>query len=126
MKTLFISALAIVAASGTAHAAPENSDEVRYPVGSIGYDALVAGDNERAITQITSSNRVSRHDPAKLINLGQAYARTGRTAEAAVLFETAMASREHFDLVLANGSVIGSKEAARRALASLQTRFTSR
>ena len=126
MKSLFMSVLAIVAASGVAHAAPGNKDEIRYPSGSIGYDALVAGDNERAILQISTSNRVSRNDPAKLINLGQAYARTGRTAEAAVLFETAMASREQFDLVLANGRVMSSKEAARRALSGLQTRFTSR
>lgn len=126
MKSLFMSVLAIVAASGVAHAAPGDGNEIRYPAGSIGYDALVAGDNERAINQITTSNRISRHDPAKLINLGQAYARTGRTAEAAVLFETAIASRKQFDLVLANGRVMSSKEAARQALAGLQTKFTSR
>ena len=126
MKAFFLSALAIVALGGVAHAEPADHGEIRYPAGSIGYDALVAGDNERAIAQITTSNRLSRHDPAKLINLGQAYARTGRSAEAAVLFETAMARREQFDLVLANGRIMSSKEAAKRALAGLQTRFTSR
>lgn len=126
MKILFMSVLATFAGAGLAHAAPAVNGEISYPAGSIGYDALVAGDNERAITQIMTNNRVSRRDPAKLINLGQAYARTGRTAEATVLFESAMASREQIDLVLANGRIIDSKEAARLALSRLQTKITTR
>lgn len=126
MKTLFISALVLAGMSGVAHAQPAANVEVSYPKGSIGYDALIAGDNERAISQILSNERVSRHDPAKLINLGQAYARTGRIAEAADLFSTALQSREEVDLVLADGRVINSKEAARLALTGLQTKLASR
>lgn len=126
MKILFISALAVISASGVAHAEPVATGEIGYPKGSIGYDALVSGDNERAIAQILSSRQVSKHDPAKLINLGQAYARTGRTSEAVKLFSAAMRHREEVDLILADGRVMGSKEAARQALAGLQTRVATR
>lgn len=126
MKILFISALALAGTSGVAHAQPAAGAEVGYPKESIGYDALVSGDNARAISQILSNERVSRHDPAKLINLGQAYARTGRIAEAADLFLSVMQSREEVDLVLADGRVINSKAAARLALSGLQTKLASR
>ena len=126
MKTLFISALIFISASGVAHATPNSSSEIGYPKGSIGYDALVAGENDRAISQIMTNDRVSRNDPAKLINLGQAYARTGRTAQAEQLFKAAMQSRDDVDLILANGTVMNSKEAARLALAKLRMRVASR
>jgi lipopolysaccharide biosynthesis regulator YciM len=126
MKMLLVSVLAIVASNGAAYAEPATSGEIGYPQGSIGYDALIAGDNDRAISEILASNRISRRDPAKMINLGQAYARTGRTAEAADLFTAAMESREEMDLVLADGRVISVKDAARRALANLKTKVATR
>lgn len=126
MKTLSISMLMIASLCSAVHAETPVSGEVVYPRGSIGYDALVSGDNEQAIAQILGNERVSRSDPAKLINLGQAYARTGRTAEAARLFTTAMQKRDQIDLVLANGQVINSREAARQALIGLQTRVAAR
>ena len=126
MKTLFVSALILISATGVAHAGPNASGEIGYPKGSIGYDALVAGENDRAISQIMTNDRVSRNDPAKLINLGQAYARTGRTAEAEQLFNAAIQSRDDVDLTLANGTVMNSKEAARLALAKLRMRVASR
>ncbi len=126
MKSLFASALVIIAGCGVAHAEPAANGEIGYPQGSIGYDALMAGDNDRAISQITTSDRVSRRDPAKLINLGQAYARTGRTTQAAELFTAAMQSRDEVDLILADGTVMNSKEVATLALAKLRTRVASR
>lgn len=126
MKMLFASALVALSISGVAQAEPAANGEIGYPQGSIGYDALMAGDNARAISQITENDRVSRNDPAKLINLGQAYARTGRTTQAAQLFAAAMQSRDEIDLILANGTVMNSKEAARLALANLRTRVASR
>ena len=125
MKSLFVSALVLVSASGVAHAAPVLSDEVAYPHKAIGYDALAAGDNERAISDILSGN-VSRHDPAFLLNLGQAYARSGRVSEARELFRQAAKKREVVDLVLADGRVMSSKLAARQALATVQVGIAAR
>lgn len=126
MKNLFISTLAVISIAGVAQAEPAATGEIGYPKGSIGYDALVSGDNERAIAQILSNHQISQHDPAKQINLGQAYARTGRTSEAAKLFSAAMRNRDEVDLILADGRVMNSKEAARQALAGLQTRIATR
>ena len=119
MKALFISVLVLVSASGVAHAEPTLVGEEAYPQTAIGYDALVAGDHERAVRDMLSGN-VSRHDPAFLLNLGQAYARSGRVSEARDLFRLAARKREDVDLVLADGRVINSKLAARQALATVQ------
>lgn len=126
MKTLLLGALVAGSLVGAAQAEPNSAGEVAYPKGSIGYEALMRGDNERAITQITTSEQVSRHDPAKLLNLGRAYARMGKTEEAAGLFMAALQSRETVDLVLADGRIMNSKDAARKAYAGLQTRVATR
>jgi Flp pilus assembly protein TadD len=126
MKSLLVSALLAASLSGVAHAQPGSGGEIGYPRGSIGYDALVAGDNQRAVSQILNGDRVSRRDPALLINLGQAYARMGRTAEAAELFTQAMQSRESVELVLADGRIMNSKEAARQAFSGLKTKIATR
>jgi hypothetical protein len=62
----------------------------------------------------------------KLLNLGRAYARMGMTDEASGYFKAVLQSRESVELVLADGSVMNSKDAARRAFASLPTRVATR
>lgn len=125
MKTLFASILIALSATGVAQAEPTLSGEVAYPQKAIGYDALIAGDNERAISDMLSGN-VSRHDPAFLLNLGQAYARIGNVSKARELFRIAARKREDVDLVLADGRVMNSKLAARQALATVQVGMASR
>ena len=126
MKLLLVSAL-IAGTMGTAvHAEPSKTDEISYPKESIGYEALMRGDNERAVFQIMANEQVSSGDPAKLLNLGRAYARMGHTDEAAKMFKAVLESRESVDLVLADGSVMNSKVAARKAYASLQRRVATR
>lgn len=126
MKLLVVGALVTGLMGVAAHAEPTMNIETAYPKGSIGYEALVKGDNERAVSQILTSAQVSRHDPAKLLNLGRAYARLGRMDEASALFNIVMQSRDSVDLVLADGSVMNSKDAARRAYARLQPRLATR
>lgn len=126
MKLLLTGALVTGLMGVAAHAQPTMNVETAYPKGSIGYEALVTGDNARAVSQILASAQVSRHDPAKLLNLGHAYARLGRMDEASALFTVVMQSRDSVDLVLADGSVMNSKEAARKAYARLQPRLAKR
>lgn len=126
MKALFASVLILAGISGGARAESTAGGEIGYAKGALGYDALVAGDNERAIKQILNHEEFSRHDPARLINLGQAYIRTGRTSEAEILFTNAIQSRDEVDLILADGRVMNSRVAARQALAKLQSRFATR
>ena len=104
--------LPLASLAGVALAEP---GEIGYPEGSLGYDALVNANYAIAERQIMSDSHVAKNDPARLINLGQIYANTGRTAEAIKVLEKAMRVEET-ELILANGEVVGSREAARRAL----------
>ena len=125
MKLLFVSALVVMGLTGAVHAESATGVPTAYPPVAIGYDALSAGDNERAVKDMLEGS-VSRHDPAFLLNLGQAYARTGRLAEARELFRRASKKTENVDLILADGRVISSKLAARQALATVQVGVASR
>ncbi|WP_295493289.1 tetratricopeptide repeat protein [Sphingorhabdus sp. EL138] len=126
MKILLLGALVAGTISVAAQAKSEATGEISYPKGSIGYEALMRGDNARAISQIITSEQVSKHDPAKLLNLGRAYARMGMTEQAAGYFKAAMQVRESVELVLADGRVMDSKVAARAAYANLQRRVATR
>jgi tetratricopeptide (TPR) repeat protein len=106
--------------------AAENKGEVGYQTGELGYDALMAGDNQRAAEQILERTDDRTTDPAKLLNLGRAYQRLGRTADAIRLYQAAFDSRDVFDLELADGKIMSSREAARLALAQFNSRFASK
>jgi Flp pilus assembly protein TadD len=125
MKLLFASALIAFGFAGVTHAESAKGVETAYPETAIGYKALASGNNERAISDMLDGS-ISRHDPAFLLNLGQAYARTGRLAEARELFRRAARKTENVDLVLADGRVVSSKLAARQALATVQVGIASR
>ncbi len=125
MKLLFASALIAIGFAGMAHAESADGVETAYPAIAIGYEALASGDNARAIRDMLDGS-ISRHDPAFLLNLGHAYARTGRLDEARELFRKAAKKRENVDLILADGRIMSSKMAARQALATVQVGLASR
>lgn len=119
-KIAIAAGLAMVAMPAMAQG---SDSEIGYTKGALAYDALVSGDNEAAVKTLESSKL---SDPAVMINLGQAYARTGRTGDAAKMFMAAMNSNRSFDLVLADGQVINSRKAAEIALNNLNGRLASR
>ena len=100
--------------------------EIGYAQGALGYDAMVGGDYQAAIAQIESNDTTPSTDPARLINLGQAYAKTGQTAKARTLLLAAVNAPESFDLVLANGQVANSRQVAKIALSRLNDRLAAR
>ena len=102
-----------------------NGGEIGYERGSLGYEALLKGDNDAAMKQILAS-QVDEADPAKLINLGRAYARMGRTADAMKAFQSAIDSESHFAIELSDGRVMNSRDAARLSMQQLQSRMASR
>ena len=93
--------------------------EVEYPRGALGYDALVSRDLATAEAQLRAGRGTSWNDPARFINYGQVMARTGRTDEAAALFKRAM-TFDDVELVLADGSIMTSRDAAAKALKQLR------
>lgn len=118
------SAAGIILMGSAAVAQP--SGEIGYAKGALGYDALVSGNNELALQQLEASESEYAKDPARLINLGQAYARMGRSGDAARMFMAAIQSNRDFDLVLGNGKVINSRDAAELALQNLTHRMAAR
>lgn len=112
---------AALAASAPAGPAPAPiAVEARVERVDIGYAELSEGRNSEAIARIQASLAGNPRDPAALINLAAAYARLGRTAEARTALDAAAASPERFDLQLADGNWLDSRQAARLARTMLQ------
>lgn len=90
-----------------------------------GYAQLVAGDDGEAITVINRQPE-TEDDPARLINLGVAYARMGDAARARVMFRAAHTAPERVELETAAGEWVYSRVLARRGLAMLVSGELSR
>ena len=119
MDKVLLAAIALgLSAAAPAHA---QDAEINYPEGSLGFAALMQADYEAAEAQLLKAEGVGRNDAARLINLGQVYAATGRHAEAEVLLKRAAKAKKEY-LVLADGSVVDSRDAAKTALAQLEAK----
>ncbi|WP_347304178.1 tetratricopeptide repeat protein [Croceibacterium sp. TMG7-5b_MA50] len=81
----------------------------------VAYEELMDGQTEAAVSVIEAELAERPGDPALLINLGSAYLRQGRAAEAATLFQQAADSRVRYDLELADGRWMDSRRAAKLA-----------
>lgn len=90
----------------------------------VGYSELVAGQDEAAITVI--NRQPETDDPAKLINLGVAYARMGDADRARAMFRAAHNAADRVDLETASGEWVYSRVLARRGLAMLDSGEFSR
>ncbi|WP_241557420.1 tetratricopeptide repeat protein [Croceibacterium ferulae] len=88
----------------------------------VAYEELATGQTEAALDVIHAELASRPGDPALLINLGSAYLRLGRMAEAQTAFEAAAVSNTRYDLELADGRWVDSRRAARLAQAGLADR----
>lgn len=84
-----------------------------------GYEELSEGRNVAAIASIELDDSLEQDDPARLINLGIAYARRGDEQRARQLFQAAAESDSRCDLQTASGQWIDSRELALKAVAML-------
>ncbi|MXP25006.1 tetratricopeptide repeat protein [Altererythrobacter indicus] len=89
---------------------------------NVAFEQLAAGDSAEAIEELRRSEYAN--DPARLINLGTAYAQSGDYKKAAKFFRAALASGTQYRLELADGSWMDSRQAARLALANLNSKTT--
>ncbi|WP_300974991.1 tetratricopeptide repeat protein [Sphingomonas sp. LHG3406-1] len=119
MHALLLAGLAAIAQPGA-------SAELDYAQGTLAYTALVRGDLALAEEQLRSSAADHRNDGAWLLNYGQLLARQGRVNEAREVFRR-VALAPDSEVVLASGSVIGTREASRLAARRLtQQSLTAR
>ena len=110
-----MSAVLIFTGAHLTQAALPAAATVQTDRAEVAYEELSQGRSDAAVSRILKSDAHRASDPAALINLGTAYARMGRTAEARDCFERAIASRERYDLELASGQWMDSRRAARTA-----------
>jgi Tfp pilus assembly protein PilF len=96
-----------------APAANEAAVEVAYP-------EMRAGRSAAAINKIEHADARDANHPARLINLGIAYARVGQTDKAREAFEQAATSEDRYRLETASGEWLDSRDLAREALAMLE------
>ncbi|MBX7484055.1 hypothetical protein [Qipengyuania qiaonensis] len=85
----------------------------------IGYEELVANENDAARKAIENCEELAEDDPARLINHGIALARTGNYEAARVQFGTVAQARDSVELETADGDWVDSRRLARKALAML-------
>ncbi|MGC4253016.1 MAG: tetratricopeptide repeat protein [Sphingobium sp.] len=126
LKVAAIIGLALVATTpGVALAAPDEVLVVGVPDGGLAANALMSGDFQKAANKLKAPTPDGANDPARLINLGNAYAGMGRMADARDAYKAARFAPETL-LVLANGSEESSRDIARRAMGRLEASYAMR
>ena len=119
MKTFAYLAAAGLAFTATGVAA--QSVESGYPRGSLAVAAIERGDLARAEALLKDDELGATGDPARLINLGEVYMRTGRSAEALAAWRAALASTRHTEVETLGGRWLSTRDLAREALARYET-----
>lgn len=99
--------------------------EEGFPRGSLAVAAIDQGDWNRAEALLRTSSLDNR-DPARLINLGAVYMRTGRSGEALAAWREALASNRHSEVETLGGRFISTRDLAREAIARYETAAVSR
>lgn len=117
-------ALAFVAPMA-ASAAPDSLVEVGLPDGRLAAAALASGDFNKAQRKLTVVRPDAANDPARLINLGNAYVGMGRMADARTIYARALYAPDSM-LTLANGTEESSRSIARRALGRIEASYAMR
>ena len=103
-----------------AQAATSVMVEQQYETRDVAYEELVEGDAAAAVLQLEAALVDNPGDPALLINLGSAHSQLGNFERAEFYFRAARESSESYELELANGRWLDSREAATLALASVE------
>ena len=88
----------------------------------VAYEQLAAGDAEAAVAELEALLADHPGDPALLINLGSAWSQLGNAERAEYYYRLARDADETYELELADGRWIDSRDAARLALASVELR----
>ena len=110
---------------GAALAQPEELVVVGVPDGGLAATPLMAHDYARAARRLAAPRPDAANDPARLINLGNAYAGMGRMADAREAYRSARFAPDAL-LVLTNGQQASSRDIARLALGRLETSYAMR
>lgn len=117
---------AFIATAGLANvAAAETQMNPGYAPGALASTELANGELRAAEAKLNDKDAVAADDPARLINLGQVYAKSGRFAAAREMLVAAYRAPS-VELLLADGRTMSSRTAAAAALADLRPAMATR
>lgn len=119
MSVMLLTALAL-AQSAPLVAAPSHVVNTQPAQLEVGYQELVAGDARAAVARIEAQRGIRSDEPAVLINAGTAYARLGQLDKAKQAFRAAARSNNRYQLELADGRWMDSRQAALLAMGRLE------
>lgn len=133
-KVIAIAALAALGVAAPGFAQPVQNraaaSEIGYEAGTLGYAALLQGNYPAALDQMRAAEKqvspAARRDPARLINMGLAYAKMGDAESARSHYQAAINAPASFDIILSDGRVMDSRVAARHALRRLDQDYARR
>ena len=126
IKVAAIMGLALACAvPGVACAAPDEVVVVGVPDGGLAAASLIAKDYGKAARRLAAARPDAANDPARLINLGNAYVGLGRMTDAREAYRSARFAPDT-TLVLANGEESSSRDVARRAMGRLEASYAMR
>ncbi len=117
--------LAVMAGAPALAATGEDVVVMAIPERGVAASALMARDYERAARHLQAVWPDNINDPARLINLGNAYAGMGRMADARKAYK-AVSHVPDMVLVLANGTEESSRSIASRAARRIEASYAMR
>jgi Tfp pilus assembly protein PilF len=118
MKTSVLLAAAALSLSACAANRTAPIAESGYAPGALAVAAIERRDWARAEALLTDASRGNAEDPARLINLGEVYWRTGRQSEALTVWRRALSSGHGFQVETMGGRLVSTEQLAREALAA--------
>ena len=108
-----------------AFAAPDEVVVVGVPDGRLAAGALISRDYAHAAQGLKVVRPDAANDPARLINLGNAYAGMGKMNAARAAYKAARFAPDSL-LVTADGNEASSRDIARRAMDRLDAQYAMR
>lgn len=119
MKTSVLGLAAALALAACAGSVEAPLAEAGYPRGSLAVAAIDRGDYRHAERMLERSPLAESH-PARLMNLGTVYARTGRSDLARETWQRVLRSDREAMVATADGRYVSTRQLAREALASVE------
>ena len=118
MKALALLAFSALSLSACAANRTAPMAESGYAPGALAVAAIERQDWARAERLLLDTSRGNAEDPARLINLGEVYWRTGREGEALTVWRRALASDRQLAVETMGGRLVTTEQLAREALAA--------
>ena len=111
-----IGSMILASAALASATVPVEVSAPRAEAADVAFDELRAGQAQAAIQRIRANRAVEADDPSALSTLGAAHARSGQAEQARGYYLAAVASRQRYDVELADGRWMDSRRAARLAI----------